>query len=85
MKHYAMATAESFLQASTEPSVVPGGSKSGSICGSIASGSDSLTSETETRKNPGFLAKTGVMMAAEGCGQMALVGDEGLEPPTFSV
>lgn len=75
MKHYAMATAESFLAASTDPTC-------STICSnscSIPSGSDSLTKETETRKNPDSLAKSGVMMVPEGFGLMALVGDAGQE------
>jgi len=54
MKHYAMATADSFRKAIEVATVLDGGSISGSKCGSIANGAAALSNPVEARKNPRF-------------------------------
>jgi hypothetical protein len=82
MAHYAMATAESFQRAVIEGAA---GGKSGAICGSIPMGTETIPSQNEERKNPGFQGENRVEMAGCGCGTGAKMGEEGLEPPTSTL
>jgi hypothetical protein len=80
-----MATADSFRKAIEVATVLDGGSISGSKCGSIANGAAALSNPIEAQKNPDFPREIEVLMGAEVVQMDGKMGDEGLEPPTFSV
>ena len=69
MAHYAMATAESFPKAIAE-GASGSGAKSAAICGSIPMGTETVPSQTEERKNPGFQGENRVEMAGVAVARM---------------
>ena len=85
MKHYAMTLEDSFQQATQGVTIAASGSAGGSKCGSITTDADPITNDLGPAGNPVFIAETGVLMAEEGLLMGSRLGDEGLEPPTFSV
>ena len=90
MRHYAMATDESFIAASD-----PNGSTTSSppskpqtrgvIGGVISGGGGAIERSPQNEETPVLLGKTGVFIVQDSRGSYYLVGDEGLEPPTSSV
>jgi integrase len=80
MAHYAMATAESFQKAIVNPTT-----ESGSKSGSIGKDSPSIPSREEQEKSPEIPMEIEAEMAGCGSAMGAIMGEEGLEPPTSTL
>ena len=92
MRHYAMATDESFLAAAdpdgSTVSSKPRAQKEaigGYLGGAISGVSGTIRDEPQNAENPVFAGKTGLLIVRDSEGNHYLMGDEGLEPPTSSV
>ena len=90
MRHYAMATDESFIAASdpsgsTTSSLPSEPQTRGVIGGVISGGYGAIERSPQNEETPVLLGKTGVFIVQDSRGSYYLVGDEGLEPPTSSV
>lgn len=89
MRHYAMATDESFVAASDPKTVTvtraasePSG---GCIGGCISAGDGAINGAPSNDKAPVSAGKTGALIVQDSSGNYYLMGDEGLEPPTSTV
>ncbi len=84
MTHYAMATAESFQRAIQEGAKSVG-ANGGAICGSIPTGSEAISNQTEQRKNPEIRREIRVPMVEDGSSLNGLVGGTELESVTSTM
>jgi hypothetical protein len=95
MRHYAMATDESFISAAdpdgqtvTRPPRKPDTENNtigGCPGGSISGGYGAIEQQPENERTPVFAEKTGVCIVQDSSGNYYLMGDTGLEPVTPSV
>ncbi len=97
MRHYAMATDESFQAAADpngetvtrkepkEPAFPSDAENGGCPGGSISGESGAIGEEVPKQQTPVFAGKTGALIVQDSAGHYWVMGDEGLEPPTSSV